>query len=232
METLLRDIRDAARSLKRNRRFVAAAIVAAALGIGANTATFSVVHAVLLRPLPYPEPDRVVGIWATAPDRSLEYTNVSFQRFRTIAEASHSFASVAAYTRDTVRLTSGSEPTELRALRVSQSFLDVLGVSPVMGRNFTTDEDQTGGDDVVILTSDVWARTFGSAPGILGSTLTIDGRPHKVVGILPPSFVFPGVRGDVLVPRPNEPGFLTAGAVERGCCVDETSHHTVPVIST
>ena len=216
MDTLGQDIRQALRALLRNPGFAIAALVAPTLGIGVNTATFSVVNAVLLRPLPYPEPERVLGVWATAPDRGLDLTQVSYQRFAAMAEANRSFEALGAFTGDTVTFTGSDEPRQWTALRCSSGLLDALRVRPILGRNFRAAEDERGGGAVVILTHELWRRQFGSDRDIVGRPLAVDGSTLVVIGVLPADFTLPGHAFDVLVPRVFEPTFLTPGAVERG----------------
>jgi putative ABC transport system permease protein len=216
IETLWQDARFALRALGRSRGFTVAALVAPVLGIGANAAIFTVANAVLIRPLPYPEPERILGIWATAPQRGLDLTEVSYQRFSGIVDANRAFESVGAYTSDTVTLTGPEEPLPLNALRCSPGLLDVLRIKPLLGRNFLPEEDQRGGAAVVLLTHHLWRSELGSDPAIVGKPVTLDGTSHVVVGVLPADFAFPDSHVDVLVPRTFAPSFLTPGAVDRG----------------
>ncbi len=216
MDTLLQDVRFALRALRRSRGFTVAALVAPALGIGANVAIFTVVNAVLLRPLPYPAPERILAIWATAPERGLDLTELSYQRVSTLVEANRSFEAIGAYTKDTVTLTGGDEPLPLKALRCSPGLLDVLQIRPLLGRNFLPEEDQRGGSPVVLLSHHLWRNQLGSDPAIVGKSITLDGASHVVVGVLPPDFAFPDDHEDVLIPRTFAPSFLTSGAVDRG----------------
>src|SRR5436190_826540 len=142
METLMQDFRFGVRTLRRSPGFTMVAVIALALGIGGNSAIFSVVNAVLLRPLPYSESDRIMQVWATAPERGLDLTSVSFHRFTTIVEQSQSFEQAGAYTSDTLNLTGVDEPVQLNARRVSAGLLDVLKVKPAQGRTFLPEEDK------------------------------------------------------------------------------------------
>jgi putative ABC transport system permease protein len=216
MATLLHDLRLGLRAMRRQPGFAAAAVAALALGIGGSTAMFSVVDAVLLRPLPYPDPERIVEIAATAPERGLDATPLSHQRFTALAERSRSFTSIGATTRDTVDLTGVAEPVQLAAARISSGLLEVLGVRPLAGRNFLPDEDRPGGRPVVLLSHRLWRQRFGADPGLVGGEISLDGAPATVVGVMPPGFAFPDAAIDVWIPRVAEPSFLSAGAVERG----------------
>ena len=216
METLLQDIRFGARMLRRSPGFTAVAIIALALGIGGNTAIFSVVNAVLLRPLPYFEPDRIMRVFATAPERGLDRTSSSFHRATAIAEQSQFFEQAGSYTADTANLTGIDEPRQLTAIRMSAGVLEVLKARPAAGRNFLADEDKPGGALVVILSHNLWEKQFGSVPDILGKSITIDGGSYTVVGVMGSEFNFPTRDVDVWLPRVFEPSFLNRDAVERG----------------
>jgi len=205
METLLQDIRYGARTLRRSPGFTAVAIVALALGIGGNSAIFSVVNAVLLRPLPYAEPDRIMRIFATAPDRGLDQTPISFQRATAIAEQNQLFEQAGMYVFDTANLTGIDEPLQLTAIRMSAA-----------GRNFLPEEDKPGGPQVVILSNNVWQKHFASAPDIVGRAIALDGGSYTVVGVMPSGFNFPGGQIDCYLPRAFEPSFLNRENVERG----------------
>ncbi|HWO01096.1 MAG TPA: ABC transporter permease [Blastocatellia bacterium] len=216
METLLQDIKYGARTLRKSPGFTAVAVIALALGIGGNSAIFSVVNAVLLRPLPYPEPDRIMRIFATAPDRGLDQTSVSFQRATAIAEQNRLFEQVGAYIFDTANLTGIDEPVQLTAVKMSPAVLDVTRVNPALGRNFLPEEDRPGGAHVVILSSGLWQRHFASAPDIVGQAIALDGGSYTVVGVMPQGFNFPGGQVDCWMPRPFEPSFLSRENIERG----------------
>ncbi|MFY9571090.1 MAG: ABC transporter permease [Blastocatellia bacterium] len=216
METLLQDIRFGARTLRRNPGFTAVAIIALALGIGGNTAIFSVVNAVLLRPLPYAEPAQIMRIFATAPDRGLDRTSMSFHRATVISEQSQVFERVGSYTFDSANLTGIDEPLQLTVVRTSAGVLDALKVRPAAGRNFLPDEDRPGGAQAVILSHKLFEQRFGSAPDIVGKSITLDGGSYTVVGVMPAGFNFPGGQIDAWLPRVFEPSFLNRETVERG----------------
>jgi putative ABC transport system permease protein len=189
LETLWQDLRYAARMLGRNPGFAAVAALTLALGIGANTAIFSVVNAVLLRPLPYAEPERLVTIFYHHPILGLWIANdETFLKWR----EANAFEKVAAYTEETVDLSGGGESERLTAALVSADLFSTLGVSPALGRVFTPDEDKAGGAPVVILSHALWRRRFSGDPQIVGRSITLDGKSHTVVAIMPPGFRFPG----------------------------------------
>ncbi|HET9795931.1 MAG TPA: ABC transporter permease [Thermoanaerobaculia bacterium] len=216
MNGILGELSRAVRSLRRSPGFVLVAAGMLAVGIGANTAVFSVVDAVLLRPLPYEDPARIVRIWATAPERGLDLAEVSRQRYLDISAQNRTFESVGAFVLDSVNLTGGGEPARLHAARVSPEVLRTLRVRPSIGRNFVPAEESPGGPDAVLLGNRIWRERFGADPGILGRSIDIDGSPHAVVGILPAGFHFPDDDVDVWIPRIDSPSFLNRGNVERG----------------
>lgn len=186
LDHLGRDIRHALRVLRKSPGFAAVAVLTLALGIGANAAIFSFIDAVILRPLPYPEPDRLVAIWemedgsgerrAVAPANIADYETVS------------GFAGVASYATASRSLTGGGPPEGLIAESVSHNYFDVLRVQPALGRAFTRDEDSPAGRKVVIISDALWQARFSGEPSILGRPISIDGVPHDVVGVMPPSF--------------------------------------------
>jgi putative ABC transport system permease protein len=189
LETLWQDIRNGLRLLGRNPGFAAVAALTLALGIGANTAIFSVVNAVLLRPLPYAEPERLVTLAYYRAKAGFEAAHeADFLEWREQAKA---FEKVAAHTEMTVDL-GGSEPVRLNAALVSADLFSTLGVGPALGRAFTPDEDKAGAAPVVILSHALWRRRFGSDPQIVGRSIILDGKSHTVIAIMPPGFQFPG----------------------------------------
>ncbi len=217
MRGLFRDVVAAARSLRRAPGVTLLAVGILAVGIGANTAIFSVVDAVLLRRLPFPEAGRIVRIWATAPERGLDLAEVSDARFLDVASRNGSFAAVGAFTPDSVTLTGpGAEPVRIEAARVSPGVLDALGVRPALGRNFLPAEDQPGGAEAVLLGARLWRRRFDADPRVVGRSLDLDGTPRTVVGVLPEGLGFPDDATELWIPRVDAPSFLNRGNVERG----------------
>jgi putative ABC transport system permease protein len=192
--SLAHDLRFAVRTLNRNRVFTVAVAATLALGIGALSAAFSAVYGVLVRPLPYHDPDRLVTLWVDlrASGRA-EPEWLSFPDYADWREQSRSLSSVAAYTgwAATVPGDGNTEPERIRGASVSASYFDVLGVKPAMGRTFWESDDQPNAERVVVLSDGVWRRRFGADAGILGRSLTLNDEPWIVVGVMPPTFRAP-----------------------------------------
>ena len=218
MQTLRQDLKFALRMLRKNPGFTAVAVLTLALGIGANTAIFSVVNAVLLRPLPYSDSNRLLAVSQT--DRAAGTTGVpvSFTKFTEISEQNKSLASVAAFYPYTPSLVSEREPELVNGVRISADLFRVLGITPSLGRGFLPEEEAPGGHDVAILSDGFWHSHFAADPGLLGKTLSLDGKRVTVVGILPASFHFPlqFPEPDVWLPRVSESNFLTAQQIHSG----------------
>ncbi|HEY1306427.1 MAG TPA: ABC transporter permease [Vicinamibacterales bacterium] len=186
MEYLLQDLKHALRMFWQHRVFTGAAIAALALGIGANTAIFSVVSAVLLRPLPYPEPRNVVTFMNTSPQGSGPGASpAKFQHWR---EQTTVVQDVTAYRSNVMNYTSGSAPEQLRAGQVSASYFRLFGASPVLGRTFSPEEDRPGGERVAVLSYGLWQRRFGGDAQALGKTISLSGDPYVVIGVVGPHF--------------------------------------------
>ena len=201
LEQLWQDARFALRTLAKNPGFTVVAAITLALGIGANTAMFSVVNAVLLRPLAYKDSDRLVCIWAEIPRMHITGAFVEYNTFAEYWRAeSHSFESMVAYSPLWVNLTSARVPERLFAYRVNASFLSMLGVHPVLGREFVATEDQPGAPRVAMLSHRLWVRLFGGDPGLIGRSMTIDRDTYTVVGVLPPDFDFYDREADIYMP--------------------------------
>src|SRR6185369_10402337 len=164
----------ALRNLLRRPTFTLIAVVTLALGIGANTAIFSSVYALLLKPLPFPDLDRVVAVWDSYPSRGVLRNEVAMANFLDWRTQNQSFDQLALYRWWSANLTGVGQPERLQGFLVTANFFDALGVKPVMGRNFTAEENQRGKDDVIILTYNVWQRRFGGDPKIVGKTITLD----------------------------------------------------------
>ncbi len=188
MAALLRDLRYALRTLRASPGYAAVAIVTIALAIGANTAMFSFVSGMLLSPLPYSQPDRIVRVLERRPDGGRN--GVSTLNYLDWVKQNDVFQYIAAQTGWTATLTGGDEPRLLRGARVSPQFFDIIGTRPALGRTFLPDEDQTGKDRVVLLTRALWEKRFGGDPSLIGRSILLDGQPYTVVGVL--------ARGDAL----------------------------------
>ncbi len=201
MGNLMQDVRYAVRMLLKNPGFTLVAVLAVALGIGANSAMFSVINAVLLRPLPYHEPDRLVTIWEESPERDMFEMPISFANFRDWEDQNHVFEYISAYTFTNLNLTGAGEPARLLAVRSSANLFSLVGPAPLLGRPFLPEEDKEGANRVVILSQGLWQRRFSSDSGIVGQSLTLNNQSYTVVGVMPASFQFPvgfGYLGKVL----------------------------------
>ncbi|HKV28135.1 MAG TPA: ABC transporter permease [Candidatus Acidoferrales bacterium] len=188
MSTLMQDLRYAVRMMTKAPGFTAIAILTLALGIGANTALFSVVNGVLLSPLPYANPNQLVAVGENLPGFS--DTSIAYANFLDWQKDNHTFAALAIYRPDNFNLTGTGEAERVKAMRISASFFPVLGVQPVAGRNFTQDEDRRGAAPTVMLSEGFWKSKFGGSREILGKTLTLDGTGATVIGIVPEKFNF------------------------------------------
>jgi predicted permease len=221
--TVLQDLKYGLRMLAKTPGFTAVALLALALGIGANTAIFSVVNGVLLRPLPYPEQARLMMIYETA---KLGQNSVAYPDFLDWQRENRSFTGLAAFRGDDFNCTGSGQPEHLRGELVSASLLPVLGVNPLLGRNFLPQEDQQGAGGVVMLTYGLWKRRFGGDPNVLGKTLTLNAKSYAVIGILPSDFRFCGEaavyvplgqwKPVVLYDRENHPGLHVVGSLKPG----------------
>ncbi len=192
MQTLLQDLRYSVRVLLKQPSFTLIAVLTLALGIGATTAIFSVVNAVLLRPLPFPQAERVVRLWETTPQGNGLRVAVRYPNFQDWRQQNQAFTHLAAYREDGFNLQTGAEARRLEGARVTVDFFNVLGVQPAQGRAFSSQEDTPGGERVVILSHALWQQSFGGDAQWLGRQLKVDGQNHTVVGIMPPGFSFPG----------------------------------------
>jgi putative ABC transport system permease protein len=188
---ITQDLRYGLRQLRKSPGFTLVAVLTLALGIGANTAMFSVVDTILLRSLPYPEPDRLMIVSETESVAPTDELGVAAQEYLDYRDQNQSFSSVAAYESDGFNLTGEGQPLRIRAARISASAFPTLGVSPLMGRAFTANEDRSGSDNVVELSYSLWQNQYHGDPGILGRTIRLDEKPYTVIGVMPPSFHFP-----------------------------------------
>ena len=192
MDSFLQDIRYGLRGFLRAPGFAAVALLTLAVGIGANTAMFSVLNAVLLRPLPYRDSSRIVTLQQSNPAiPGLERLGVSPLEYLDYRERTHDFSALGGVIVDDMNLTGGSEPQRIKTGRITPNIFDVLGVQPMLGRAFREDEDHFGGPNIVILSYALWRQHFGADRGIVGRTVRLDNVPYEVVGVMPPSFKFP-----------------------------------------
>jgi putative ABC transport system permease protein len=190
MNSLINDLRLAARVLVKTPAFTIIAVMALALGIGASTAIFSVVNTVLLRPLPYSEPDRLVELREYRESKHSD-APVAPGSFLDWQQQSTSFDSLGAYGMNFFNLTGGAEPERVRAAEVSAGLITLLGVNPAKGRDFRPEEDRAGGERVAIISHGLWQRHFGGGESALGRQLQLNGTPYTVVGVMPASYIFP-----------------------------------------
>jgi putative ABC transport system permease protein len=191
VQTLWQDLRYGFQKLWNTPGFTLIALLALALGIGANTFIFSVVNALLLSPLPFPDSDRITSILAKDPDTGVLYSSYSLPNFEDIRDRNQVFEHVAALNMSTEFLRSGDEPERLRGSYVSAELFAVLGVNPLIGRTFSSEEERTGSGNLIVLSHDLWQRRFNSDPNIINQSLLIGSRPNTVLGVMPEGFKFP-----------------------------------------
>jgi predicted permease len=190
-ESVGADLRYALRTLLRAPAFTSVVVLTLALGIGATTAIFTLVDGILLRPLPYPNPDRLVRLIQSYPERGLEGWGVSQQNIALYRDRSTDFEAFSAYRSGGATLADASGATRLTVARVTADFFRVMGVSPAIGRAFTRDEDTPGTNDVAVISHALWESRFGSDPSVVGRTIDLDSKPVRVVGVMPRDFGFP-----------------------------------------
>jgi putative ABC transport system permease protein len=201
MQILMQDLRYGARMLLKKPGFTLIAVLTLGLGIGANTAIFSVVNAALLRPLPYEESGRLMVLYETNPQQGREDLGVSFPNFRDWRARNHSFEQLAAFRSGGIIFTGKEEPTRLQATAVSGDFFTLLRAKPLRGRLFLPEEDQVGSAPVVIVSYGFWRSRFGGDEGLIGRQVTLNGKNNTVIGVLPPDFSLPADdQTDVWVP--------------------------------
>ena len=198
MLALAQNLRFAFRRLKNNPGFTVVAVLTLALGIGANTAMFSIVNAVLLRPLPYRDPQKLMLLaehWPQFPRLSLSYLNYKDWR-----DQSHSFEAVGAVRNNQMTMTGGAEAERLPSQNVTANLFDLLGVKPELGRGFSEAEDKPGGPPVALISHSLWERRFSSSPSVLGQAITLDNQSYSIIGVMPPRFEILQQAADVFLP--------------------------------
>src|SRR5215467_16251306 len=201
MKTLLFDLRYGLRMLVQSPGFTAIATLTLALGIGANTALFSVVNGVLLNPLAYPHSGQLVAIYEKYDKMGgLESAPIEYLNFLDWQRDSKSFASMAAYRNEDYNFIGNGEGERLSGYMISANFFNTLGVAPILGRTFRVDDDQLGAAPVVILSGGFWKRKFGSYPDIIGKAIILNGSAYTIVGVIPDTFSFYGNMRDVYTP--------------------------------
>ena len=210
METLLQNLRYAFRTLRNSPGFAAVAILTLALGIGANTAIFSVVNAVLLQPLSYPNPDRLVELELTSPQGNGDVTSIP--KFNVWREQTDVFDSVAAYdfSGPGINLTGGDRPELIKGIHVSADYFRVFGAPVALGRTFTPEEDRPGGPAVVVISNGLWRNRFGGDPGILNRTIDLGQEPYTIIGVLGPTYTG-DPKSDIWMPLKPDPNSVDQG---------------------
>ncbi len=226
----MHDLRYALRQLSKSPGFTTVAMLTLALGIGANTAIFSVVNAVLLRPLPYPESERLV--WLSERGLNFPVMSISYPNFTDWRGQQRVFEHLGVYNWGSYNLTGNGQPLRLNGARISADAFAALRVRPALGRTFTNEEDKPGAESLVLLSHGLWQSRFGGKPSVLNQTITLDGRPFTVIGVMPPAFAFPG-RVDIWVPvgplssdpgwqsRGNHPGLLGLARLKPGVTLEQ-----------
>ena len=211
LSRLLADVRVAARALAKAPRFTVVAVLTLALGIGANTAIFSVVNGVLLQPLPYEDADRLVNVWSTAPGIGYDEFPLSPDIYFAYERESAALPGMALHQRMSGSLTEDGEPERVVGLAATHTLFSVLGVAPALGRVYAADEDLPEMPEVVVLSHALWQRRYGGDPGVLGRTLQLDGRAREIIGVMPATFDFPGGT-EYWVPLAMDPESATPGS--------------------
>ncbi|ABF42460.1 ABC efflux pump, inner membrane subunit [Candidatus Koribacter versatilis Ellin345] len=189
MNTLLQDIRYGVRMLRKSPAFTLIAVLTLALGIGANTALFSVVNGVLLNPLPYPHPDQLVVLHAGKPN--FAFGSISYPNFVDWQKNNHTFSAIAAYRSLVFNLTGSGDAEQLFGEYVTSDFFPILGTKPVIGRSFLKDEDRIGGPPLVMISAGLWRKKFASSPDVLSKPITLNGAQYTVIGVVPADFSLP-----------------------------------------
>jgi putative ABC transport system permease protein len=203
MGTLLQDLKYAIRMLAKSRGFTAVAVLTLALGIGANTAIFSIINTVLLRPLPYTNPEQLISISSSDPEKGLLGIAVSYTKLKHLQQQMRTLESVGAFGSLSLNMTGSGEVQQINGNRVNAEFFRALGISPALGRSFAAAEDQIGGADVVMLSDGFWHSQFKGDPAVIGRSVSLDGKSATIIGVLPRTFRFPFQQpeADVWLPR-------------------------------
>src|SRR2546427_10010367 len=197
MNTIFQDIRYGVRMLLKTPALTFIVILALALGIGANTAIFSVINAVVLRPLPYDHAEQLLFLNERSP--VLDEMSISYPNFTDWRDQNHVFEKIGVYNRNSYNLTGYGDSERILTAQVSADLLSALRVNALIGRVFTNDEDQPGAAPVVVLSYGLWQRRFGGQTSILNQTLTLNGKSYTVIGVMPPGYAYPS-RADMWVP--------------------------------
>jgi len=205
---MMNDLQYGLRMLWKYKSVSGIALLTLALGIGVNSAIFSVVNAVVLRPLPYPESERLMVVWGNLHKTGLEEIEISALEFQDFQQQCQAFEHIAAYAIQGLNLTGVDQPERVRGATVSANLFPTLRVQPQLGRNFTVDEDRAGNDTVVILGDSLWQRRFGGDPSVINKTVQLDGRTLTVIGVMPANFHFPDRDTEAWIPLAFTPDLL------------------------
>ena len=236
LESLWSDFQYALRTFRRMPTFTAIATITLALGIGATTAMFTLVNSILLRPLPYPESERIVRVIQSYPEKGLDTWGLSQQNIALYHDRSTDFEAFAAYSGGSVTIRGDNGPQRLAISRVTSEFFRAIGVGPAIGRQFTAEEDSPGKNTVVILSHGTWQTRFGANPSILGTTMEIDGQIVRVVGVMPPGFAFPRPDVGAWLPMGLDPnrrfGFFNSGIgrLKPGVTLEHAERQTTAIM--
>lgn len=204
LETFLHDARYGVRMLRNYPGFALTVMVTLGLGIGANATIFSVINAVLLEPLPYREPDRLIGLWESNPGAGLNEVSVSVPNFQDWQKEQSVFEQLAAAEYATFNLTGSGDPQRIAAAKITANLIPTLDVSPMLGRSFLPEEEQVGANHVVLVSHGLWQRQFGSDPSLVNRVIQLNGESYTVIGVMPPGFQFPALR-ELWVPLTLDP---------------------------
>ena len=199
MDAFLNDIRYAMRNLVKRPAFTIIATITLALGIGANSAIFSAVYSLLFKPLPFPEIHRVITIWDKQPSQGYTHNEVAMANYLDWRAQNHSFDQLALYRWWNVNLTGNDTPERIQGFLITANYTDVTGIKPMIGRAFTAEENQPGKGDVAMIANSLWQRRFGADPNVVGKTITVNGVPLTIVGVMPNSLSYP-VPGEIYAP--------------------------------
>jgi predicted permease len=210
------DFRAALRALQKSPAFTLVAVVTIAVGIGANTTLFSVYDRLVLNPVTLPRPSSLVAIWVNNPQLNFNAPALAWSRYEHIRDHTHAFSSIGISAFENFTLTGDGEPAQLNSQRVSATFLPTLGILPARGRNFTAGEDLPNGPAVCIISHELWQTRLGGRDGVVGSTITLNGQPWEVIGIMPPHLSPPFSQVQIFAPRVFEVGGLTPVQIQAG----------------
>src|SRR5216683_2006989 len=190
MESFKNELKQVLRRLGRAPMFTAITLITLAAGIGANTVVFSVLEGVLLKPLPYPKPEELIGVWLTAPGIQLKEFELSPSDYFIFREQNRTLQDIGVYAGDSVSVTGVAEPEQVDSLRITDGALPLLGIPPLLGRTFTKQDDSPGAPETVMLTYGYWRRKFGGDASVVGRNIIVNGKSRQIIGVLPQRFHF------------------------------------------